>query len=46
MVGLSGTLEREAIAPNLFGMFEDMLLAVEQHPPIKAVFLVELYSSS
>ncbi|MEH6550580.1 MAG: DUF1800 domain-containing protein [Pseudomonadales bacterium] len=25
-------LEREAIAPNLFGRFEHMLLAVEQHP--------------
>jgi uncharacterized protein (DUF1800 family) len=32
MIGLSPTLEREAIAPNLLGNFEDMLLAVEQHP--------------
>ncbi|MDP7591127.1 MAG: DUF1800 domain-containing protein [Litorilituus sp.] len=32
MVGLSATLEREAIAPNLLGQFEEMLLAVEQHP--------------
>jgi uncharacterized protein (DUF1800 family) len=32
MTGLVGTLEREAIAPHLFGNFEDMLLAVEQHP--------------
>jgi uncharacterized protein (DUF1800 family) len=32
MIGLSATLEREAIAPNLLGNFEDMLLAVEQHP--------------
>ena len=32
MVGLSATLEREAIAPHLLGNFEDMLLAVEQHP--------------
>ncbi len=32
MVGLSATLEREAIGPNLLGNFEDMLLAVEQHP--------------
>ncbi len=32
MVGLSATLEREAIAPNLLGNFEDLLLAVEQHP--------------
>ena len=29
---LSPTLERDAIAPNLFGKFEDMLIAVEQHP--------------
>jgi len=32
MVGLSPTLEREAIAPNLLGNFADLLLAVEQHP--------------
>lgn len=32
MVGLSPTLEREAIAPNLLGNFEELLLAVEQHP--------------
>jgi uncharacterized protein (DUF1800 family) len=32
MAGLAATLEREAIAPNLLGNFEDMLLAVEQHP--------------
>jgi len=32
MAGLSGTLEREAIAPNLLGNFEELLLAVEQHP--------------
>jgi uncharacterized protein (DUF1800 family) len=32
MVGLAATLEREAIAPNLLGNFEEMLLAVEQHP--------------
>ena len=29
---LSPILEREAIAPNLFGQFEDLLIAVEQHP--------------
>jgi uncharacterized protein (DUF1800 family) len=29
---LSPTLERDAIAPNLFGKFEDLLIAVEQHP--------------
>lgn len=32
MTGLAPTLEREAIASNLLGTFEDMLLAVEQHP--------------
>lgn len=32
MTGLAGTLERESIAPNLLGQFEDLLLAVEQHP--------------
>lgn len=32
MMILSPTLEREAIAPNLFGQFEDLLIAVEQHP--------------
>ena len=32
LIILSPTLEREAIAPNLFGRFEDMLIAVEQHP--------------
>lgn len=29
---LAGCLEREAIRPNLFGRFEDMLVAVETHP--------------
>jgi uncharacterized protein (DUF1800 family) len=32
MTGLSATLEREAIAPNMLGNFGDLLLAVEQHP--------------
>ena len=32
MKPLAPTLEREAIAPNLLGSFESMLLAVEQHP--------------
>jgi uncharacterized protein (DUF1800 family) len=32
LVGLSGTLEFEAIRPHLLGRFGDMLLAVEQHP--------------
>lgn len=29
---LAGTFEREAIRPHVLGRFEDMLLAVEQHP--------------
>ncbi|TLU66393.1 DUF1800 domain-containing protein [Thalassotalea litorea] len=32
MAGLATTLEREAIAPNLIGRFEDMLLAITKHP--------------
>ncbi|XPF95181.1 DUF1800 domain-containing protein [Colwellia sp. RE-S-Sl-9] len=32
MTALAPTLEREAIAPHLLGSFEDMLLAVTQHP--------------
>jgi len=32
MTGLAATLERESIAPNLLGQFEDLLIAVEQHP--------------
>lgn len=32
LTALSPTLEREAIAPNLFGLFEDMLVSVVQHP--------------
>jgi len=32
MAGLGATLEREAIAPNMLGNFEALLLAVEQHP--------------
>ncbi len=32
MAGLAPTLEREAIAPHLLGKFENMLLAVVQHP--------------
>ena len=31
-IGLAGTLEFEAIRPNLFGHFADLLLAVERHP--------------
>jgi uncharacterized protein (DUF1800 family) len=29
---LSGSFEREAIRPHVFGRFEDMLVAVESHP--------------
>lgn len=32
MRGLAATLQREAIAPHLFGRFEDLLLAVCKHP--------------
>jgi uncharacterized protein (DUF1800 family) len=32
VLGLAGTLEREAIRPHVLGSFADMLLAVEQHP--------------
>ena len=31
-VGFAGLLEYEAIRPHLMGRFEDMLVAVEQHP--------------
>ncbi|MER2490526.1 DUF1800 domain-containing protein [Catenovulum sediminis] len=32
MRAIAPTLEREAIAPHIAGKFEDLLLAVEQHP--------------
>lgn len=32
VLGLAGTLEREAIRPNVLGNFSDLLLAVEHHP--------------
>ncbi|MEP7243881.1 MAG: DUF1800 domain-containing protein [Gammaproteobacteria bacterium] len=32
VLGLAGTLEREAIRPNVLGTFSDLLLAVEHHP--------------
>jgi uncharacterized protein (DUF1800 family) len=32
LLGLAGSLEREAIRPNVLGNFSDMLLAVERHP--------------
>jgi uncharacterized protein (DUF1800 family) len=32
VIGMSGLLEFEAIRPHVLGRFEDMLVAVEQHP--------------
>lgn len=32
VLGLAGSLEREAIRPHVLGRFVDMLLAVERHP--------------
>ena len=32
VLGVAGTLEREAIRPHLLGNFRQLLLAVEQHP--------------
>jgi uncharacterized protein (DUF1800 family) len=32
VLGLAGSLEREAIRPNVLGRFSDLLLAVERHP--------------
>ena len=32
VLGVAGTLEREAIRPRVLGNFTDLLLAVEQHP--------------
>jgi uncharacterized protein (DUF1800 family) len=32
LLGLAGSLEREAIRPNVLGNFSDLLLAVERHP--------------
>jgi uncharacterized protein (DUF1800 family) len=32
VLGLAGSLEREAIRPNVLGNFDDLLLAVESHP--------------
>jgi uncharacterized protein (DUF1800 family) len=32
VLGLAGSLEREAVRPNVLGRFSDMLLAVERHP--------------
>lgn len=36
LIGVIGTLEREAIRPNVMGKFEDMLLAVARHPVMLA----------
>jgi uncharacterized protein (DUF1800 family) len=41
--GLAGTLENEAIRPNIGGRFIDLLTAVEQHPAMIA-FLDNQYS--
>jgi uncharacterized protein (DUF1800 family) len=41
--GIAGTLEREAIRPNVNGRFVDLLTAVEQHPAMIA-FLDNQYS--
>jgi uncharacterized protein (DUF1800 family) len=41
--GLAGTLENEAVRPNVNGRFIDMLTAVEQHPAMIA-FLDNQYS--
>ena len=32
VLGIAGTLEREAIRPRVLGSFHELLLAVEQHP--------------
>ncbi|TAL53491.1 DUF1800 domain-containing protein [Pandoraea sp.] len=38
VAGLAGSFETEAIRPHVLGRFEDMLLAVEQHPAMQ-IFL-------
>lgn len=43
MIALAPTLEHEAIGPHLVGQFEDMLIAVEQHPAM-LVYLNNEYS--
>src|ERR1700689_3650642 len=43
VVGIAGTLENEAIRPNVNGRFADLLTAVEQHPAMIA-FLDNQYS--
>ena len=32
VLGVAGAFEREAIRPNVLGSFQDLLMAVEQHP--------------
>lgn len=34
-IAVAGAFEREAIRPNIFGTFEDMLLAVVRHPAMQ-----------
>lgn len=43
MIALAPTLEHEAIGPNLVGQFEEMLIAVEQHPAM-LIYLNNEYS--
>ena len=43
VTGIAGTLENEAIRPNVDGRFVDLLMAVEQHPAMIA-FLDNQYS--
>jgi uncharacterized protein (DUF1800 family) len=43
VTGIAGTLENEAIRPNVDGRFIDLLIAVEQHPAMVA-FLDNQYS--
>ncbi|WP_418235892.1 DUF1800 domain-containing protein [Cupriavidus malaysiensis] len=44
VAGLAGAFEAEAIRPHVLGRFEDMLLAVEQHPAMQ-VFLDQVRSA-
>ena len=43
VIGLAGLLEFEAIRPNIFGRFSDLLLSVEQHPAM-LLFLDQIQS--
>lgn len=42
--GLAGLFEMEAIRPHVLGRFEDMLVAVEQHPAM-LMYLDQIYST-